>query len=121
MSSGLILLVEDQEEIRGVMTAFLSLEGFEVVEAGDGRQALHILEKQPNGWAAIITDFQMPHINGGQLLRKVVQRQLSIPILILSTSLTPEDDNVVALRSDVSFSLLTKPYSAKELLDLLQK
>lgn len=61
------LVVEDHEDIRGLMVDLLEFEGFEVLEAGSGRAALAVMEA---GVAPclIVTDLMMPEVDGWQLL-----------------------------------------------------
>lgn len=76
-----ILVVDDEKDIRGVLALYLENEGYEVVEAADGRQALHVLETQPIDLCLL--DIMMPELDGYQVLKRV--RQVSdVPVIVIS-------------------------------------
>jgi CheY-like chemotaxis protein len=84
-ATGRILLVEDDRELRGEVRELLEDDGHQVVELGDGAQALRWLQ---NGGdcSLIILDLNMPVMNGGQFLAELRHHPslCEIPILILS-------------------------------------
>jgi CheY-like chemotaxis protein len=61
-SSKKILLIEDSIDVREVITVNLESEGYQVIQAGDGAEALNKLDQEK--WYCIICDLQMPHISG---------------------------------------------------------
>lgn len=80
-----ILIVEDSPSMRSIVRATLDLDGYEVIESADGRQALALLgQVAPH---LIITDLNMPQLDGLTLLREI--RSLPsfrfTPVLILTT------------------------------------
>lgn len=82
----LILLAEDERAIRKVMEILFESEGYEVLSAQNGREALGLLsEVVPN---VIITDYMMPEMDGAELLRAVrADATLStIPVLLMSSA-----------------------------------
>ena len=110
----LILLVEDERALRKVMELVLQGEGYEVVTASNGREALVMLEQvTPN---LIISDYVMPEMDGAELVRRVRgdTRLDGIPMLLMSSAFPdnmPERDLV-----DMS---LAKGGSLDELLDAI--
>lgn len=84
--SPLILLVEDERALRKVMELVLQGEGYEVMTANNGREALAMLEQAPP--SLIISDYVMPEMDGAELVRRVRSdaRLAGIPILLMSSA-----------------------------------
>ncbi|HEY2904208.1 MAG TPA: response regulator [Polyangia bacterium] len=82
-----VLLVEDDFEIRDILQDLLEAEGYDVVPAGNGRQALQFLaENRSRGPRLVILDLMMPFIDGKQVL-EVMQRDhalAGIPVIVIS-------------------------------------
>lgn len=95
--SALVLLVEDERALRKVMELVLQGEGYDVMTANNGREALALLaQSRPN---LIISDFVMPEMDGGELVRciRADARLCDIPILLMSSAFPadlPEKDLV---------------------------
>lgn len=88
--SVLILLVEDERALRKVMELVLQGEGYEVMTANNGREALALLaQSRPD---LIISDFVMPEMDGGELVRRIrADARLSdVPILLMSSAFPAE-------------------------------
>ena len=86
-SAGYILLVEDEPQIRDVYTLILESEGYRVVQAHDGMDALRVLNIQPGEPALILTDLMMPRMSGFELCRRLARMPAyaDVPIVVLST------------------------------------
>lgn len=118
---GQILLVEDEELIRDTITLALTEEGYEVITAVDGRQALDILNSrvlhpESSSDAALgllILDLMLPYINGLDLCRLIRREGCALPILMLSAK-GSEIDRVVGLEVGAD-DYLTKPFGMREL------
>lgn len=100
-----ILIVDDEERFRKIVTMFLKKEGYEIVEASDGNEALNILTNQPDINLAIL-DIMMPYINGLELC-KIIKEQLSIPVLILTAK--NEDDDQISSFNCGADDYISKP------------
>lgn len=100
-----ILIADDEERFRRIVVMFLKKEGYEVVEASDGNEALNILTNQPDISLAIL-DIMMPYINGLELC-KIIKEQLSIPILIL-TAKNEDEDQISSFNSGAD-DYISKP------------
>ncbi|MGI6454032.1 MAG: PP2C family protein-serine/threonine phosphatase [bacterium] len=84
----LLLIVDDEEEIRENLADFAEYSGFDVLQAGHGREALELVESSsPN---LIISDLMMPQMNGLELLQEIVNRKLDIPVIIMTAFGTME-------------------------------
>ena len=100
-----ILIADDEERFRRIVVMFLKKEGYEVVEASDGNEALNILTNQPDISLAIL-DIMMPYINGLELC-KIIKEQLSIPVLIL-TAKNEDEDQISSFNSGAD-DYISKP------------
>ncbi|MFH1852266.1 MAG: response regulator [Candidatus Neomarinimicrobiota bacterium] len=80
-----ILVVDDSSFSRKSILAALETEDYELLEAGDGRQALEIaLTRRPD---CITLDLLMPTINGRDVMRELNQRGLDIPVIVISSDI----------------------------------
>jgi two-component system, OmpR family, KDP operon response regulator KdpE len=109
-----VLVVDDDAAIRGLVTAELRLEGYETLEAADGRQALDLLDLQPD---LVLTDLAMPAVDGFELIAQVRRRQ-RVPIVVLSVR-GGESDKIRALDLGAD-DYVVKPPSLPELLARLR-
>ncbi len=106
-----ILLVEDEESYRDPLTYQLSREGFEVVTAATGPQAL--AEYDRVGADLVLLDLMLPGLSGTEVCRQLRARG-DVPIIML-TAKDAEIDKVVGLELGAD-DYVTKPYSFRELL-----
>ena len=112
MSGGeLVLVVEDNLDVRSFVVMTLTSHGFRVIEAGSGWQALQIAENTPPD--ILLLDWQLPDITGLDVLRALRAGGCMSPA-ILMTGYGSEDLAIVALRLGAR-DYLTKPFSAEEL------
>lgn len=81
---GNILLVEDEEELRELFAEILSSEGYNVIQAGNGEEALEVLEGHGGEIDLVITDMVMPKIGGKDLYQKAKQRRSNIKFIYMS-------------------------------------
>jgi CheY-like chemotaxis protein len=81
--SSLIVIAEDDDDIRAVLTEVLEGEGYRVLDASDGVAALDLVEReQPD---LLLTDNMMPHLLGTDLIAQIYARQgKAMPIILLS-------------------------------------
>ncbi len=110
-----ILVIEDDVDIRQVICVFLQLSGFEVREALDGRQAIHIIpEFCPD---LIVLDLMMRPVDGWEVLDWLHEHPLTppIPVLIL-TALTQLEEQVHGLEAG-AVEYMTKPTQPSKLLE----
>ncbi len=112
MSRQRILIVEDEPAMVRLLKDNLSYEGYEVSVATDGEQALALaLDQPPN---LILLDIMLPKLDGLAVCRKLRERHLDTPILML-TARNLEQDKVTGLKIGAD-DYLTKPFSVAELL-----
>jgi chemosensory pili system protein ChpA (sensor histidine kinase/response regulator) len=86
-SAGYILLVEDEQEIAEVFTLILEAEGYRVVLACDGVDALRVLETTPARPSLILTDLMMPRMSGFELCRRLaaMPAYTDVPVVVVSS------------------------------------
>jgi two-component system, chemotaxis family, chemotaxis protein CheY len=79
-----VLVVDDESALRSLIVRVLKDEGHTVLEAGDGAQALELLEGEVGGIDLVLTDVKMPRLGGLELGRRIAMRQQPIPIVYMS-------------------------------------
>lgn len=106
-----ILIVDDEKEIRDLVEIYLKGEGFITVKAGDGEEALKVLEEE-NDIDLIILDLMMPKLNGIEACLKI-REQRDMPIIMLSAK-SEDVDKILGLNMGAD-DYLTKPFNPLEL------
>jgi two-component system KDP operon response regulator KdpE len=106
-----VLVIDDEPPIRKLLRMGLSTQGYDIIEASNGKIAL---EKLAEGPALVILDLGLPDIQGHDLLRMIRGRNESVPIVVLS-SRGDEAGKVQALDLGAD-DYLTKPFGMDELL-----
>ena len=104
-----ILVVDDESRMRKLVRDFLTKSGFDVLEAGDGEEALDIFYEQKD-IALIILDVMMPKMDGWQVCREV-RNYSAVPIIML-TARTDERDELQGFQLGVD-EYVSKPFSPK--------
>ena len=105
-----ILVVDDESRMRKLVGDFLRRDGFIVVEAGDGEEALDMFYADKE-IALIILDLMMPKINGLEVLREIRENDSKIPIIML-TAKGDESDELTGFESGAD-EYIAKPFSPK--------
>ena len=104
-----ILLVDDETAIQTLLSYPLQKDGYEVVRAGDGREALARFREQP--FDLVVLDVMMPRLDGLEVCRRL-RSQSSVPIIML-TAKAEEVDKVLGLELGAD-DYITKPFSVRE-------
>lgn len=86
-----ILVVDDEPEMRDVCRAALAREGYLVIEAGDGVEALEILDRHRGGVDLVVSDAVMPRMGGRELIWEMSRRHPAVPVLLASGILHDPD------------------------------
>ena len=113
--SDTILVVDDEDNIRQTLRGVLADEGFEVLEARDGRRALELLEHTVPRLA--IVDVWMPEVDGIELVKRMRARAPSVPIIVISGHGTIE--TAVRVIRLGAFDFLEKPFQLDALLNVV--
>lgn len=105
-----ILVVDDEKRLRDMLQAYLTQEGFRVVTAADGQEALFVARyERPD---VIVLDLMMPEMGGYEFLR-AHSKERDTPVIILTAKLE-ENDKVLGLELGAD-DYVTKPFSLREL------
>lgn len=105
-----ILVVDDEKEIRDAIEIYLRGEGYKIFKAGDGMEALEVLEKQEIH--VIILDIMMPKLDGIRTCLKIRENN-NIPIIMLSAK-SEDNDKILGLNIGAD-DYVTKPFNYLEL------
>jgi DNA-binding response OmpR family regulator len=105
-----ILVVDDEKRLRELVKAYLEVEGFRVVTAGDGQEALYVARHEKPD--LVILDVMMPELDGLGFMR-AHSRERDTPIILLTARLE-EGDKILGLELGAD-DYITKPFSMKEL------
>ena len=112
MSSPTVLVVDDDPGIRESVTEVLSAEGYRVLEAPDGEEALVLLDGLEER-CVVLLDLAMPRMNGLELLKELSRsgRSERFPVVVMSANAHPRE-----LEFPQVVALLRKPFELDELL-----
>jgi DNA-binding response OmpR family regulator len=109
--TGTALVVEDEESIAALVRSYLERDGFNVVRAGCGREALSEMDRRPV--RVVVLDIGLPDMDGFEVC-KLIRNESRVPILML-TARDEEPDRVSGLELGAD-DYLTKPFSPRELI-----
>lgn len=118
--SGLILVVEDDPEVRELLELLLRDEGHNVVSAPDGVSALHLVERESIQPDIVLADYNLPNgLNGLRVAAKLRDRYKSqLPVIILTGDISTAVLREISLQNCLQ---LNKPVKSKELTDAIQR
>ncbi len=112
---GLILVVDDDPDIRALVHMILEEEGYAVVAAGDGREALlQVQHQQP---ALILLDLNMPVMSGWELHAELRSRQIGVPVVYMTAAQRARTE----AEQHGAQGFLAKPFGLNELLSTVER
>ena len=113
-----VLVVDDDDAIRGVVRTVLEADGFQVVEAADGHAALMLLDSiNGRGPDIVVLDVMMPGIDGIEVCRRIDHGRMKVVML----SARDDADSRERAEAAGADGYLTKPFSSIQLLDLVEE
>jgi EAL domain-containing protein (putative c-di-GMP-specific phosphodiesterase class I) len=112
-----VLLVDDEPAIARSLTRFLAQAGHHVTSAGEGDEAVKILEKE--SFDVIVSDIRMPKMDGLTLLRAIRAKDLDVPVVFMTGS--PALETVIDAMENGAFRYLMKPVDGRELVALVER
>jgi CheY-like chemotaxis protein len=115
---GLVLLVDDEETIRTLGKQMLERIGFEVVTAGDGREALEVFEKQKDLIDLVLLDVTMPHMDGEETFREL--RRIDPDVRVIMSSGYTEHEITARFAGKGLAGFVQKPYTLATLREHLR-
>lgn len=110
MEGTYILVVDDESRMRKLLKDFLSVKGYQILEAEDGEKAVEIFEENRNKIKLILLDVMMPKLDGWSVLRKIRQES-NLPVIML-TARGEEQDELFGFELGVD-EYISKPFSPK--------
>ena len=110
-----ILVVEDEPAIRAFVAEALAQEGHAVLTAGDGREAMQLIEQAVP--ALLVLDLWMPRMNGPALARALLERGIDVPIIVM-TATNVSDPALLAIGARY---YLQKPFDLNDLLSAIEE
>ena len=116
--SATLLVVEDEKVVRDITVAMLRHEGFKVLEARDGVEALEVFWRHRHEIRCVVCDLTMPHMDGWETLAAL--RDLSPGIPFVLSSGYDEEKVMVGDHSELPQAFLGKPYRLEELRDTIR-
>ena len=118
---GRVLVVDDEAQVRKPISLILRREGYEIVEAEDGEQAIHKINAGDNPLMvdAILCDIRMPKINGTEAIAYFRSQYPGVPVVVMTGY--PDVDLAVSLMKQGVRDYLVKPVSREELIAVVKK
>jgi len=110
-----ILVVEDERNIRLLITTIMRQIGHEVMEAADGQDAMTLLKQETPD--VVLTDLRMPRMTGIQLIEKLKQMFPDIPVVVVSAF----SDQIEKALMNGAEAYLTKPFAKRQLVEVVDK
>jgi DNA-binding response OmpR family regulator len=108
-----VLLVEDEAEVRRMAARSLRAEGYTVLEAADGQEALRMISDRSSEVALVLTDLAMPRLGGLDLSAELARIAPRVPVLFMTGYTSSEAMRRGALRR--GYPLIEKPFTPEEL------
>lgn len=112
-----VLVVDDTKNIRMVLTKCLELEGYEVMAASDGKQAMELFATQTFDLAFI--DIKLPEIRGTEVLKRIRELGIKTPVIIITAYATVK--NAVDCTNMGAVAYVQKPFSADKIKSVLKE
>jgi CheY-like chemotaxis protein len=112
-----VVIVDDDDEIRELLLRTLPADGFELLEARDGREALALVERDAPD--LLVLDWNMPNVTGGDVLAELARRERRVPVIVLTADDDPERREIAEAHGAAAF--LAKPFSPIELLGAIER
>jgi EAL domain-containing protein (putative c-di-GMP-specific phosphodiesterase class I) len=113
-----VLIVDDEETVRAVVSRVLTKAGFRVEAVGDAESALEVLHGKRR-FDTIVTDLQMPKTNGIEFIRLIRRIDLDIPVIVLTGN--PSLDSAIAVVEYGGFRYLKKPVANEVLANTVRE
>ena len=106
-----VLIVDDEVRMRKLIKDFLKQKDYEILEAGDGEEALTIYNEKKDEIDLILLDVMMPKLDGWSVLRQIRQNNKKVAVVML-TARSEEQDELFGFELGVD-EYITKPFSPK--------
>ena len=114
-----ILVVDDESTVRDFIAAVLRKQGYRVLTAADGREALVLWEREKGGIEALVVDVVMPVMDGCEFLQQVKRARPDIKVVLTSGYSESAVRSLCAAYPDAAF--LPKPYTARRVAEVMEQ
>ena len=114
------LVVDDSKAMRMILARHLRELGYEVREAEDGRRALEIVEAEKDGLKLVLADWNMPEVNGLDLLKSLRKNPDLASVAIVMVTTETEVDHMTAALEAGANEYIMKPFTKDVLVEKLQ-
>ena len=114
---GTVLSVEDDEDVRRVVGHVLRAQGYQILEASDGVQALQILHASPGPLHLVLTDVIMPRMTGLELVRRIKPLFPAAKVLYMSGY----TDEILGPVTGQPLALIQRPFTARALIEKIRE
>ena len=115
-----ILLVEDHPDMRSLLSDLLELGGYQVLTGRTGNEGLQALKAAESLPEAVISDLNMPQMDGLSLFDAIRTNPAWNPIRLILMSADPHDERLLTAEQHGVDALIPKPFSIQQLQDILQ-
>lgn len=113
-----VLVVDDEAAVRRFAVRVLEGEGYGVVEAGDGIEALELIKLGSPSIEVVVTDIVMPRLNGVELMQALSASHPNLPVILMSGYAT---DALAELGIAAPCAILAKPFPSERLLEEVRR
>jgi PAS domain S-box-containing protein len=110
---GTVLVIDDEPDVRSISSRMLSVMGFRVLSADDGKQGVEIFREQPDAITLILLDLTMPRMDGEEALKELRQIRPAVPVVFMSGY--AEDEKVSRGDGQSPVGFLQKPFTMEDL------
>ena len=117
-AAGSVLVVDDESAVRRFAVRVLQREGYAVLEASDGAEALDVVRAESASVEVVVSDIVMPRLNGVELMQALSVSHPGLPVILMSGYATAA---LSELGIAAPCSILTKPFPADRLLAEVQR
>ena len=117
LSKATILVVDDEVSLRELLVRQLRNEGYQVLEAGYGMEALDVARNSPEPIHLVLSDIRMPGMRGTELARRLVAEHPEVRVVLMSAH--PVDELTSVRDSRGVITVLSKPFDGQTMLALV--
>jgi two-component system cell cycle sensor histidine kinase/response regulator CckA len=115
---GIVLVVEDEDELRLAVCKMLRKRGFSVIEASDGRAGVDLFRANERKINVVLLDLTLPEVTGGDVLREL--RRMRPDVIVIITTAYSQDSVRKAIGEQQPWLYIRKPYRLSEVADLIR-
>lgn len=112
-----VLVVDDTKNIRILLSTCLELEGYRVLTASNGKEAMELFEKEKLDLAFL--DIKMPELSGTEVLKRIRDQGIETPVIIITAFATVK--NAIECTRMGAVAYLQKPFTADKILHVLEE